>query len=90
MDIQTCSLQDKDIELRRLIRKSAQKEAGLLQNIASAEMEQQITKTVLYIARRNEALMREETGLAASLEEEEVVKYTREVLREVIKEKARK
>ena len=86
MDIQTCSLQDKDIELRRLIRKSAQKEAGLLQNIASAEMEQQITKTVLYIARRNEALMREETGLAASLEEEIVVKYTREVLREVIKE----
>ena len=34
--------------------------------------------------------MREETGTAASLEEEEVVKYTREVLREVMKEKARK
>lgn len=28
-----------DVELRRLIRKSAQKEAGLLQHIASAEME---------------------------------------------------
>lgn len=53
-------------------------------------MEQHITKTVLNIARRNEALMREETGLAASLEEEEVVRYTREVLREVMKEKARK
>jgi hypothetical protein len=33
-----------DIELRRFIRKSALKEAGLLNNIASAEMEQQITK----------------------------------------------
>ena len=70
-----------DIELRRLIRKSAQKEAGLLQHIASAEMEQQITKTVLSIARRNEAVMREETGLATSLEDEEVVRYTKEVFK---------
>ena len=79
-----------NIELRRLIRKSAQKEAGLLQHIASAEMEQQITKTVLSIARRNIAVMREETGLATSLEDEEVMRYTKEVLQEVMKEKARK
>ena len=79
-----------NIELRRLIRKSAQKEAGLLRHIASAEMEQQITKTVLSIARRNIAVMREETGLATSLEDEEVMRYTKEVLQEVMKEKARK
>ncbi len=52
-----------DVELRRLIRKSAQKEAGLLQHIASAEMEAQITKTVLSIARRNKAVMREKPAL---------------------------
>ena len=54
-----------DIQLQSLIRKSALKEAGLLHNIASAEMEQQITKTVLSVARKNEAIMREETGLAS-------------------------
>ena len=53
-------------------------------------MEQQITKTVLAIARRNKDVMREETGLATSLEDEEVVRYTKEVLQEVMKEKVRK
>jgi hypothetical protein len=79
-----------DIELRRLIRKSAQKETGLLQHIASAEMEQQITKTILSIARKNKAVMTEETGLATSLEDEEVVRYTKEVLQEVMKQRTRK
>ena len=53
-------------------------------------MEQQLTKTVLSIARRNKAVMKEETGLATSLEDEEVVRYMKEVLQEVMKEKARK
>jgi hypothetical protein len=79
-----------DIELRKLIRKSALKEAGLLHNIASAEMEQQITKTVISIARRNESIMREESGLAASMEDEEIARYTKEVLEEVMKAKTRK
>jgi hypothetical protein len=34
--------------------------------------------------------MKEETGLAASLEDEEVVRYTKEVLQEVMKENPRK
>jgi hypothetical protein len=79
-----------DIELQSLIRKSAIKEAGLLHNIASAEIEQQITQTVLSIAKRNEVMMREETGLAASVEDEEIARYTKEVLKEVMKNKARK
>jgi hypothetical protein len=79
-----------DIELQSLIRKSAIKETGLLHNIASAEIEQQITQTVLSIARRNEVIMREETGLAASVEDEEIARYTKEVLKEVMKNKARK
>ena len=37
-------------------------------------MEQQITKTVLSVARKNEAIMREETGLGASVEDEEIVR----------------
>ena len=53
-------------------------------------MEEQITKIVLAIARRNEVLMKEETGLATSLEDEEIVRYTREVLKEVTKEKAKR
>jgi hypothetical protein len=53
-------------------------------------MEQQITKTVLSVARKNEAIMREETGLAASVEDEEIVRYTKEVLKEVMKERAKK
>ncbi len=76
-----------DITLRNLIRKSALKEAGLLHNIASAQMEQQITQTVLSIAKRNEVIMSEETGLAASIEDEDIVRYTNEVLKEVMKEK---
>ena len=62
----------------------------MLQHIASAEMEQRITKTVLSIAKRNQAVMREETGLATSLQDEEVVRYTKEVIQEVMKEKARR
>ena len=80
----------RDIELRNLIRKSAQKEAGLLHNIGSAQMERQITNVVLAIARRNEVLMKEEIGLATSLDDEEIVRYTREVLKEVTKEKAKR
>jgi hypothetical protein len=53
-------------------------------------MEQQITKTVLSVARKNEAIMTEETGLATSLEDEEVVRYTKEVLQKVMKKRARK
>jgi len=53
-------------------------------------MEQQITQTVLSIAKRNEVIMREETGLAASAEDEEIARYTKEVLKEVMKNKARK
>jgi hypothetical protein len=79
-----------DIELQSLIRKSAIKEAGLLHNIASAEIEQQITQAVLSIAKRNEVIMREETGLAASVEDKEIARYTKEVLKEVMKNKARK
>jgi hypothetical protein len=79
-----------DIKIRNAIRKSALRDAGLLDKIGSAQMEQQLIQRVLSIAKKNEVVMREETGLATSMEDEEIVKYMKEVIEEVRKQKNRK
>lgn len=74
-----------DSELRRSIRNSAIKEAGLLDSIGMAHMEQEIQKKVLVITRQNQDRLREETGIQSSLTEDEMKAYLDQVIREVKK-----
>ena len=59
-----------DSKLRQSIRNFAIKESRLLDSIGTAQMEREIEKRVLAIAKRNQNFMAQETGIQSSLSEE--------------------
>lgn len=75
-----------DSKLRSLIRNFAVKESRLLDSIGTAQMEQEIEKRVLAIAKRNQHIMAQETGIQSSLSEDDVKQYLAEVITEVRKD----
>jgi hypothetical protein len=64
-----------DVELRRSIRKSVQENSDLLGNIGEAQFEDQLQKTVLKKTRDLSDKIKEETGIASSLEERDMHDY---------------
>jgi hypothetical protein len=72
-----------DANLRQSIRKSAIKETKFLENMGSAQMEQELQKRVLTIAKKNSDIMTEETGVQPSLSEDEMKQYLEEVIKEI-------
>ncbi len=74
-----------DSSLRRSIRKIALKESRLLGSIGTAQMEQRIVKRVVDLTARNQEMMRQETGISTSLDDDDVKNYLRDVLEEVNK-----
>jgi hypothetical protein len=76
-----------DVKLRQLIRKSVIQEVKFLESIGTAQMEQELQKRVLTIAKKNSDSMIEETGVQPSLSENDMKQYLEEVLVEI---KARK
>ena len=72
-----------DVGLRQSIRKSAIKEVKFLENMGSAQMEQELQKRVLTIAKKNSDIMTEETGVEPSLSEDDMKQYLEEVLKEI-------
>ena len=72
-----------DVGLRQTIRKSAIKEIKFLENMGSAQMEQELQKRVLTIAKKNSDIMTEETGVQPSLSEDDMKQYLEEVLKEI-------
>jgi hypothetical protein len=72
-----------DTKLRKTIRKHAVNESKLLDNIASAQMEQEIEKRVMAISKEQEEVMVQQTGLHSSLDEEDVKQYLQEVIKEI-------
>jgi hypothetical protein len=72
-----------DITLRKSIRKYAIEESRLLDSIAQAQMEQEIQSRVVKLAEENLDKMKEETGVEASLKEEDMREYLHEVLAEI-------
>jgi hypothetical protein len=72
-----------DVKLRQSIRKSAIQEAKFLESIGAAQMEQELQKRVLTIAKKNSDNMIEETGVEPSLSERDMKKYLEEVLIEI-------
>ncbi|HEY6757767.1 MAG TPA: hypothetical protein VI037_10330, partial [Nitrososphaera sp.] len=72
-----------DSNLRQSIRKSAIDQSKFLQSIGTAQMEQEMQKRVLTIAKRNSDIMTEETGVEPSLSENDIKQYLEEVLIEI-------
>jgi hypothetical protein len=78
-----------DSELRKSIRNVTIKESGLLDSIGIAQMEREIEKRVLALAKRNQDKMAEETGIQSSLSEDDMKEYLVQVIQEVQKQKTR-
>jgi hypothetical protein len=72
-----------DSNLRQSIRKSAIEQSKFLQSIGTAQMEQELQKRVLTIAKKNSDIMTEETGVEPSLSENDIKQYLEEVLIEI-------
>lgn len=72
-----------DMTLRKSIRKSVIEQSKLLHNIGTAEMEKQVQKQVLSIATRTSNTIAEETGVQASMNEDEMKDYVELVIREL-------
>jgi hypothetical protein len=77
-----------DAGLRQSIRKSAMKEVKFLESMGTAQMEQELQKRVLTIAKKNSDIMTEETGVKPSLNEDDMKQYLEEVLKEIKTKKA--
>ncbi len=71
-----------DQTLRRSIRKSV-KDMKFLESIGSAQMEQELQKRVLTIAKENSDIMTEETGVQPSLTEDEMKEYLDMIVNEI-------
>jgi hypothetical protein len=74
-----------DVKLRHAIRKYVFQESNLLDSIGTAQMEQQIEKTVLKITKEQEEVLSEQTGIEPSMSEDDVKDYLETVLLEVKK-----
>ena len=72
-----------DTNLRRTIRKFVIDQSKLLDSIGSAQMEQEMQKKVITIVKKTSQAMTEETGVQASLTEEDMKEYLDQVLQEI-------
>lgn len=72
-----------DMTLRKSIRKSVIEQSKLLHNIGIAEMEKRVQKQVLSMATKTSKVMAEETGVQASLNEDEMKDYVGFVIKEL-------
>lgn len=79
-----------DSKLRQSIRDVALRETRLLDSIGMAQMEQQIQKRVIEIAKRNQDNMTEETGIQSSVTEEDMKAYLEQVINEIKKHRPSK
>jgi hypothetical protein len=61
-----------DVGLRKTIRKSVMEQSKLLDSIGTAQMEQELQSRVLTITRKMSDKMEEETGVEASMTEEDM------------------
>lgn len=79
-----------DSRLRRVIRKSVQQQSSLLDKIGTAQMQQEIENKVLSTIRSQAENLRSETGIATSLDENEIRDYMKEVITKIITKKNEK
>ena len=76
-----------DSRLRRAIRKSVQQQSSLLDNIGTAQMQQEIENTVLSTIKSQAENLRNESGIDTSLDENEIKEYMNEVIEKILPKK---
>ena len=74
-----------DMTLRQSIKKSVMEQSKLLHNIGTAEMENEIQKQVLVVARKTSESMTDKTGIEPSMDEIDIKAYMQIVIKEVSK-----
>jgi hypothetical protein len=72
-----------DMTLRQSIRKSVMEQSKLLDSMGSAEMERELQKLVLTVAKKTSAAMEDKSGVEASLKEDEMKSYMELVMNEL-------
>jgi hypothetical protein len=74
-----------DAKLRQSIRQYVMQESNLLDNIGTAQMEQEIQTRVLKVAKEQQDVLTEQTGVEPSLSQDDIKEYLNEVLDEAKK-----
>jgi|SRR5687768_4365672 len=74
-----------DMTLRQAIKKSVMEQSKLLHSIGTAEMENEIQKQLLPVARKTSELMTDKTGIEASMDENDIKAYVQLVIKELSK-----
>jgi hypothetical protein len=69
-----------DAKLRREIRRLAIRESKLLDSIGLAQIEEEIKKRVIHVAKINKSNM-EEAGVPSAVDEEDMNRYMQDVLK---------
>jgi hypothetical protein len=72
-----------DMTLRQTIKKSVMEQSKLLHSIGTAEMENEIQKQLLPVARKTSKLMTDKTGIEASMDENDIKAYVQLVIKEL-------
>jgi hypothetical protein len=72
-----------DASLRKEIKKIAAKEVQLIGSIASAQVEKEITNSVMGITMNRQNELERQTGIQSSLQEHEIRNYINEVIKEI-------
>jgi hypothetical protein len=72
-----------DLTLRQSIRKSVTSQAKLLDSIGTAQMESELQRRVLTVAKKASGDMAEKTGVEASMTEDEIKDYIGRVIKEL-------
>jgi len=76
-----------DLTLRKTIRKSVMEQSKLLDSIDTAQMERELQTSVLTIAKKTSDEMKENSGIEASLSEDDVRDYMSLVIKELKRSK---
>jgi len=74
-----------DMTLRQSIKKSVMEQSKLLHSIGTAEMENEIQKQLLIVARKTSESMTDKTGIEPSMDEIDIKAYMQIVIKEVSK-----
>jgi hypothetical protein len=74
-----------DVSLRKSIRNMVLDQSKFLERIGTAQMERQMQQTILNLAKEQNDIMKQESGVESSMTENEVKDYLQSVLKEVKK-----
>ena len=72
-----------DLTLRKTIRKSVMEQSKLLDSIGTAQMERELQTSILTIAKKTSDEMKENSGIEASLSEDDIRDYMSLVIKEL-------